>query len=280
MSLRRERHAGATRKMRIICFFWGYCTISEPTCQLFAYKLRREYFLCRNFFFGSEILRKTLIGAMKGESVMIFDVASSVAFYCRRCGQIHIVDVPYFCGGRFVAACGNCGEPIASLRIAKDLKHGGALLVIDMICGVCHEKNIFSYSLSRLKRLNFEKIYCRKDRFELGYIGRWQAIAQFLDFNTAEYEALHPHEDYNFIGRQQMLLAAINRIHDLAELGLISCACGSDDFSLSVAEDYVVLECVNCGRFAHVGAGGADDLKRIRYGLSSEFFMPALVGSP
>ncbi len=201
---------------------------------------------------------------------MVVRTICSVAFYCQRCGQIHIQDVPCFSGQKkFVLRCGNCSHEQALVSFRP---HKG--LVIEISCGVCGTKNTVTYPLRLLRKMQFEKIYCGQDQFELGYIGRWQSIAEFLDFNTAEYEALHPGDEDNFMGRQQILLEAVNRVHDMVEDGGISCPCGSSDFMADVAEDSIVLECAHCGSYAVVPAGSAEDLREIGSGCSLEFLLP------
>lgn len=119
--------------------------------------------------------------------------------------------------------------------------------------------------------MNFEKIYCRHDNFELGYIGKWQRLAEFLDFNAAEYEALHPNDDDNFMYRQQILLEALNRVHDLVERNEIICPCGSHDFLADIADGSILLDCTHCGGQTVVPAGSAEELRRIVAPYRAEF---------
>ena len=201
---------------------------------------------------------------------MLIHTVCSVAFYCQRCGQIHIQDVPCFSGHqKFVLRCGNCSYEQA--RISVRPRKG---IAIEISCGVCGTKNTVTYPLQILRRMQFEKIYCGQDQFELGYIGHWQAIAEFLDFNAAEYEALHPGDEDNFMGRQQILLEAVNRVHDMAEDGEIACPCGSREFMADVAEDSILLECVHCGSYAVFPAGSAEELRCIGPEFPFEFLLP------
>ena len=147
--------------------------------------------------------------------IVLVDTLCSVAFYCQRCGQIEIADVPVFSGhGDVVLTCSHCGAEKARLRLVP--RKG---LVIETGCVVCGQRNRVHYPLRQLRTMTLEKIYCEKDHFELGYIGKWQNLAEFLDFNAAEYDALHPQDAYNFMEHQQILLEAFNRVHDLAEEG-------------------------------------------------------------
>lgn len=204
---------------------------------------------------------------------MLVDTLCSVAFYCQRCGQIEITDVPLFTGhGRQVLTCSHCGAEKAAIRFAP--RSG---LIVETTCGVCGSLNRFTYPLRKVKALRFEKIYCESDHFELGYIGRWQDIAEFLDFNAAEYDALHPQDAYNFMERQQILLEAFNRLHDFAEEGEILCPCGGHEFTADIAEDAIHLTCTRCGSYAVIPAVTAEDLRQLRPGCEIDFLRPDLL---
>ena len=204
---------------------------------------------------------------------MLVDTLCSVAFYCQRCGQIEITDVPLFTGhGRQVLTCSHCGAEKAAIRFAP--RSG---LIVETTCGVCGSLNRFTYPLRKAKALLFEKIYCESDHFELGYIGRWQDIAEFLDFNAAEYDALHPQDAYNFMERQQILLEAFNRLHDFAEEGEILCPCGGHEFTADIAEDAIHLTCTRCGSYAVIPAATAEDLRQLQPGCEIDFLRPDLL---
>ena len=204
---------------------------------------------------------------------MLLDVLCSVAFYCQRCGQIHIQDVPYFTGRqRLTLHCGNCSHVQASIRLRPQ-----AGLSLYIPCGVCGMENEIVFSLHQLRSLRFEKIYCREDRFELGYIGKWKAIAEFLDFNAAEFDSLHPSDDANYMGQQQVLLEAVNRVHELAERGAFQCCCGGQDFTAHVADTSILLECLHCGSHALIPARGGEDLQKLSPGIEVPFLQPNLI---
>ncbi len=204
---------------------------------------------------------------------MLLDTLCSIALYCQRCGQIHVQDVPYFSGQEeLLLQCSNCSHEQAAVHL-KPQKG----LELRIPCGVCDTRNDFLYPLHQLRSLRFEKIYCREDSFELGYIGTWRALSEFLDFNEAEFDALHPGDGDNFMGRQQVFLEALNRVHDLVERGAVSCSCGSHDFTASIADDMIILECIHCGSYSLIPAAEAKDLKQLVPGMEPVFRMPDLM---
>ena len=203
---------------------------------------------------------------------MLIETVCSIAFYCQRCGKIHVHDIPYFSGNRkLVLRCGSCAHEQAVL-----LRRSGDSLEISVDCVVCGTTTHSYYSFRKLRRMQLEKIYCGKDHFELGYIGRRKRIEEFLDFNEAEFKALHPGDGENFIEKQQILLEALNRVHDIAAQGAISCPCGSKDIFASIHGNSIVLECSHCGSYYVLPAENAADLTRLERGFAIDLMVPDL----
>lgn len=204
--------------------------------------------------------------------MLVGGVVCSVAFYCRRCGKIHVHDVPYFPGmKRFSLRCADCSHEQAAL-----VRQDKGRWEIHVPCVACGKEHVFSYSLVQLKRMKLEKVYCSQDRFELGYIGQRRRIEELLAFNQTEFERLHPSDGTNFIGKQQILLEAVNRVHEFVAAGEVACLCGSHDFIAQVRGDSVLLECGQCGSCAVIPAESASDLRRLVCGSAIGFLAPAL----
>ncbi len=194
---------------------------------------------------------------------MLIRDACALALYCQRCGSIHIHDVPFFSSHRTESVlCESCSHEKA--RLVR-LPHGR--VAIDVSCVVCGTENRFVYPLRRLPHIGLEKIYCVADRFELGYIGRSKRIEELMRFNQEEFEALHPHDGKNFIEKQRILLEALNRVHDMAQVGEIVCPCGSEELTADIRGSYILLECERCGSSCVLRAENANDLKKLRFGV-------------
>lgn len=190
---------------------------------------------------------------------MLIDTVCAAAFYCPDCGKVQLLDIPLFMGQQErTFHCENCGHALASYVMRP--KQG---LELSIPCGVCGKKVQQRFTWRQLRRLRFQKLYCEQDHFELGYIGKWQAIAEFLDFNAAEYDALHPEEGDLFMERQQRLLAAMNKLHDLVAQEQLSCTCGSHALSAGILGDHVLLECQDCGSSCVLPMSTAADLRQL-----------------
>lgn len=206
--------------------------------------------------------------------MLVGGVVCSVAFYCRRCGKIHVHDVPYFPGKKRVSLrCAGCAHEQAAL-----VRQEKGRWEIHVPCVACGKEHVFSYSLMQLKRMKLEKVYCSQDHFELGYIGQRRRIEELLAFNQAEFEALHPADDLNFIDKQQILLEAVNRVHEFVAAGEVACPCGSHQFIAQVRGNSVLLECSHCGSYAVIPAESAADLRRLVCGFDIGFLASAVHG--
>ena len=194
---------------------------------------------------------------------MLIETVCAAAFYCQRCGKIHVHDIPYFSGRkRLVLRCDSCAHEQAVL-----VRCSGRRVELTIDCVVCGTANTSVYSLKHLRHVQLERVFCCKDHFELGYIGRRRRIEELLAFNQAEFAALHPNDGQNFIEKQQILLEAVNRVHEIAERGDIVCPCGSQDIAADIRGNSIVLECCHCGAYSVLRAENASDLARIGRGF-------------
>lgn len=194
---------------------------------------------------------------------MLIQTACSIAIYCQRCGHIHVQQIPLFTGKRLPLHCTSCGHEMAEVTVQP---HQGLTLQLD--CGVCGEKNVQQYSFHQLKKISLEKLYCQQDHFELGYLGRRQELEKFLAYNAAAYAELYPGEQ-EIYEHQQMLLEALNRIHDFVAEGELCCDCGSRQITAALQGDDILLECHKCGSYATVPVHSTSDLQRLRPGCGS-----------
>ncbi len=203
---------------------------------------------------------------------MLIREACSVALYCQRCGKIHVQDIPWFPPRpRSILRCDSCGHEQGVLE-----RRPGGVFALTTVCAGCGAENGTTYSLKALQKIQLEKIYCRREHAELGYIGRRHRIEELLAFNRAEFAALHPGEGINSIEKQRVLLEALNRLHEMADRGAIACPCGSESISAIVRGSVIVLECARCGSSYVLRAERDDDLARLGRDIEIGLIAPGL----
>ncbi|MBQ9364935.1 MAG: hypothetical protein IJT82_04075 [Schwartzia sp.] len=204
---------------------------------------------------------------------MLIESCTSVAFYCQRCGSIHVHDVPYFSELRVTPIlCDSCGHEQGVIE-----RLDGRIDIV-IPCVTCGTVNRSTYSIKKAHHIHLEKIYCGGDRFELGYIGRHHLIDELMAFNQAEFEALHPNDGKNFIEKQRVLLEALNRVHEMAEQGDITCPCGCDALAADIRGNSIVLECRSCGSDYVLRAEKAQDLTELRSRIDISLVAPSARG--
>lgn len=183
----------------------------------------------------------------------------SVALYCQRCGKIHIHDISYFAqrNSGAVLRCG-CNYPQATLA-----RTDRTFFELQIPCLVCNSVHTARYKSRQLLKMKVEKIYCAKDCFELGYIGKRERIEEILAFNKRQFERVSGDDNEEQIEKQQILLEALNRIHDIAEAGDVNCACGHSEIAADLLGDSIVLECCRCGGYCVLPARSEQDLRRL-----------------
>lgn len=201
---------------------------------------------------------------------MLIREACSAAFYCQRCGKVHVHDIPYFAGPRTVLGCDRCGQA----QVVCERMDGGRQIAFTVGCVLCGKESLARYSFKRLPHVRLEKVFCQHDHFELGYVGRRQLIEELLAFNQAEFAALHPHEGKNFIEKQPILLEALNRVHEMAAQGDIVCPCGSGLISADIQGNSIVLSCDVCGSYDVLRAETERDLARLGWGMTIRLIAP------
>lgn len=185
----------------------------------------------------------------------------SVAVYCQCCGKLHIHDIPYFIGSRKISLRCSCGHEQAVL-FGIDAQHIG----LQISCVVCNLWHKAVFSLKKLRRLPLEKIYCRKDHFELGYIGRRSKIEAMLESSRHELDLWQKEVGVPYpIEQQQILLQALNRVHDLAARQGVFCRCGNREISVDIKESVIVLECGRCGSYHEIDARTDEDLQKLNH---------------
>lgn len=203
---------------------------------------------------------------------MLIWEACSAAFYCQRCGKVHVHDIPYFAAHRTVLRCDRCGQA----QVVCERGDGGRQIAFSVGCVLCGKETPAVYPLKRLPKIRLEKVFCQHDHFELGYIGRRHLIEELLAFNQAEFEALHPHEGKNFIEKQPILLEALNRVHEMAAQGDVVCPCGCGLISADIRGSSIVLSCEVCGSYYVLRAETEKDLARLGRGATIGLIAPGM----
>lgn len=190
---------------------------------------------------------------------MIVKATWAMALYCQRCGKLHIHDISYF-EPLAHTVCLRCSCGYQQAVLARTVP---GCFALSIPCVVCDSVHYETFASKKLVRIRAEKIYCAKDHFELGYVGKRERIEEILAFNKHEFASLGWENSEEQMEKQQVLLDVLNRLHDIAELGGIDCPCGKAAISADIVGSSVILECSHCGSYYIVPAKAECDLKKL-----------------
>jgi len=211
----------------------------------------------------------------KGGMMMIINTVSTLALYCPRCGTIHMHTISRFDLNRIVnrkllCSCGQLQATITSISERQCL--------LDIPCILCQTNHVICLDSKRLWYANMDKIYCVQENFELGFVGNSQVIAATVDQYKVEFEklsldmAIEEYDDY--IQNPQVMLEALNKIHDMAEKDRLHCRCGSSAISTEILPDGISLECAQCGGQLLIQARNDQDLEAVEAIRDLEIISP------
>jgi hypothetical protein len=113
-----------------------------------------------------------------------------------------------------------------------------------------------------LKDLNV--LNCPETGMQLCFIGRDEPVRKKVDSLEEEYDELIDMYGYeSYFKNTQVMFDSLNKIHDIAEKGNLSCECGSTGIELVLLSDRILLKCVKCSTSILFRAATNEDLKYI-----------------
>ncbi|WP_378955306.1 hypothetical protein [Pelosinus sp. sgz500959] len=192
---------------------------------------------------------------------MFINTVSTLALYCSRCGKIHMHTISRFnlrnTGSRKLLC--SCGQIQATITSSGDRQ-----CLLDIPCVLCQTNHVICLDSKRLWRAEMDKIYCVQENFELGFVGARQVIAETINKYKVEFEKLASDmelDEYDDeIENPQVMLETLNKIHDMAEKGVLHCRCGSSAIGAEVLPGGIELECAQCGGQLLIPAQTEEDL--------------------
>lgn len=182
---------------------------------------------------------------------MLIRTAFSIALYCPRCGKLNLYDVSHFAlREKPLDLYCSCRYKQASVTFV-----GAKQLALRLPCVLCHSTHRLFFGRQVLRYSEPEKIYCPSENFELGLIGRREAIEDTLRLHENTFcqlwqEGMKPEE----IRSQRILLEVLNKVHDIASEQNIYCMCGSHQMTADILPEGVLLTCLSCGGYELIRA--------------------------
>ena len=188
---------------------------------------------------------------------MVIHTDATLALYCSHCGKIHTHDISRFAikANRQVELSCKCGHIEASIAVA-----GGAQFFLTIYCELCRKEHVLCIGYRRSDLAEIRKLYCPKNNLELGFVGRRPLIEQLLEQHRSAVNRVLPDQSNLENDNSQILLDILNRVHDIAETGGVTCNCGCAIIRAEVLPAGIEVRCQNCGANAAFSARNEADL--------------------
>lgn len=179
---------------------------------------------------------------------MLVQTTYTLALHCPYCGKIEMHNLSLFMLNNsnpleLSCSCGHVQGRILSIHRQQ--------IVLELPCFICQTNHIIFLDSRKIKQTRMEKIYCLDENLELGFIGDHEVVAEAVADQQHETESLLDDiksMDYgdDDIQNSVVMLEVLNKIHDIAENGGLSCRCGSKHIEVEILPDAIQLRCMNC----------------------------------
>lgn len=189
---------------------------------------------------------------------MVICTAITLALYCSRCGKIQAHDISRFqlhSSKRRELSC-SCGQKQAMI---SDACHQQFLL--DIFCDLCGRNHVLCIQSRHFGDTELRKLYCAQNNLELGLIGNRRCIEETIENHKhAVVNSVPEQSSDEIVENPQIMLDVLNRVHDIAEKGGVTCRCGSPAIQADIMPHSIELYCLTCGAYQLIPAQGETDL--------------------
>lgn len=192
---------------------------------------------------------------------MLIDTGITIAYKCLSCGTFEFFDVSLFglsCkkGCSYTCRC-NKSSILVYEDNARDYK-------IKIPCIACGKNHIYSLSRKEILLKDIHVFHCPETGMQQCFIGSDSEVRSKIDNLEKEFDELMDRFGYDsYFKNTQVMLDALNKIHDIAEQGNLACECGNNDIELMLSTDRILLKCRKCPGNAILQAASNEDLKDI-----------------
>ncbi|MCX7922816.1 MAG: hypothetical protein N3B21_12535 [Clostridia bacterium] len=149
----------------------------------------------------------------------------------------------------------------SSIRIIReDLKH----YTLKMPCIGCGNEHAFVLGRREMFHRHINSFCCSETGVQQCFLGNDEEVRKKVDNVEKELDELINMFGYDsYFKNTQVMFDTLNRIHDIAEQGNLSCECGNNDIELIMLSDKIHLKCSRCSGTKVISAASNEDLKNI-----------------
>lgn len=174
---------------------------------------------------------------------MLVDTSITIAYKCSCCGSFEFYNISLFMllsgrENRFNCRCGK-----SEIIIGKN--NDGYLVKIP--CIGCGNEHVYVFGRKDVLEKGIIAFNCPETGIQLSFIGKDEQVRKKVDSMEKELDQIADMFGYeSYFNNTQVMLDSLNKIHDIAEQGNLSCECGSSDIELLLLPDMILLKCRRC----------------------------------
>ena len=193
---------------------------------------------------------------------MLIKISTTIALSCPACGrlereEINIFELPV---GKLKQLSCSCGAEKASIK-----KTDNSRVQINYFCLHCnkaHKINVSAHKFWHSKKLI--PLSCRETGLNPGFFGKSTLVNEEIIKEKQDLELMAAELGFDDFKNPDVMLQALDFIHDIAEEGALSCECSSDNINIELFSDKIQLICNDCGALLNIAAVNKSDLQKLR----------------
>ena len=188
---------------------------------------------------------------------MIISTRTTVALRCVDCGKLDFHDLSLFSFARSKALKSPCSCGRDKFTVGAK----GNRFWLQFQCPLCETIHFLYFPRTEFWDPEVKAITCPETGADVGFFGLETDVREFAqNDNQRALEAAAEELGDDYFESPEVMYEVLNRIHDLAEEGELSCLCGHSNVEVDILPDRLELHCPQCGRWRLVGAGSQEDL--------------------
>jgi len=194
--------------------------------------------------------------------IMLINLSTTIALSCPACGRlekekVNIFELPV---GELKQLSCSCGAEKAAL-----LRKENSQVQINYFCLHCDKAHKEIFSAQDFWHSNYlQPLSCRDTGLNPGFFGPPVLVNDEIKKEKQDLELMAAELGFDDFKNPEIMLQALDIIHDIAAEGALSCECGSDDINIELFSDKIQLICNNCGSRLNIEAVEKEDLKNLR----------------
>lgn len=188
---------------------------------------------------------------------MLIKSCTTFALRCPQCGQLETETVSRFSlgGGQSVKVGCSCGYH----KLSVSVRSGQVWLQVP--CYLCDGVHFQSYPSRQFWDGDIKVISCLEADLQLGAFGPLEEVERYVASGAGELDRLLEDTAFgDYFDHPEAMYHALNRVHNLAEEGLLSCRCGNRHISVDMYPERLELFCPTCSAQKIIPAATADDM--------------------